>query len=78
MITKNVLAKGQIVIPKTIRELLGINVGDEIAIEVENEKLILTKKKNMAHVFSEVCERNSTGISMKKIKRELETRYGED
>jgi len=78
MITKNVFAKGPLVIPKTIRELLGINVGDEIAIEVENEKLILTKKKNMAHVFSEVCERNSTKISMKKIKRELETRYGED
>ncbi len=78
MISKNVLAKGQIVIPKTIRDLLGINVGDEIIIDVENEKIVLSKKQNIVDIFLDVCKRSSGKISMKEIKRELKTRYKED
>lgn len=78
MISKNVLAKGQIVIPKTIRDLLGINVGDEIIIDVENEKIVLSKKQNIVEIFLDVCKRSSGKISMKEIKSELETRYKED
>ncbi len=78
MISKNVLAKGQIVIPKAIRDLLGINVGDEMIIDIENEKIILSKKQNVVDVFLEVSKRSSGKISMKEIKRELETRYEED
>jgi AbrB family looped-hinge helix DNA binding protein len=77
-ISKNVLAKGQIVIPKTIRDLLGINVGDEVVIDIENDKIILSKKQNVANVFLEVCEKSLRRISMKEIKKELETRYEED
>ena len=78
MISKNVLAKGQIVIPKTIRDLLGINVGDEIVIDIQNDKIILSKKQNVVNVFLEVCEKSLRRISMKEIKKELETRYEED
>jgi len=78
MIIKSVLAKGQIVIPKTIRELLGIHVGDEIVIEVEKEKMILSKKKDQRDIFSEVCEKHKKKISMKDIKKELSRRYEED
>jgi AbrB family looped-hinge helix DNA binding protein len=78
MISKNVLAKGQIVIPKTIRDLLGINVGDEVVIDIENDKIILSKKQNIVNVFLEVCEKSLHRISMKEIKKELETRYEED
>jgi AbrB family looped-hinge helix DNA binding protein len=78
MITRNVLAKGQIVIPKTIRDMLGINVGDEIIIDVKDEKIILSKKQNIVDIFLEVCERSHSKISMKEIKRELECRYEED
>ncbi len=78
MISKNVLAKGQIVIPKAIRDLLGINVGDEMTIDIENEKIILSKKQNVVDVFLEVSKRSPGKISMKKIKRELKTRYEED
>ncbi|MEE8358488.1 MAG: AbrB/MazE/SpoVT family DNA-binding domain-containing protein [Candidatus Hydrothermarchaeales archaeon] len=78
MISKNVLAKGQIVIPKAIRDLLGINVGDEMIIDIENEKIILSKKQNVVDVFLEVSKRSSGKISMKEIKRELETRYEAD
>lgn len=72
------MAKGQIVIPKTIRDLLGINVGDEMIIDIEDGKIILSKKQNVVDVFLEVCKRGSGKISMKEIKRELETRYERD
>lgn len=78
MISKNVLAKGQIVIPKTIRDLMGINVGDEMIIDVENEKIVLSKKQNVVDVFLEVCKRSPCKISMREIKKELESRYEED
>ncbi len=78
MISKNVLAKGQIVIPKTIRDLLGINVGDEMVIDVENDRIILSKKKDVVDVFSEVSKQSTGKISMKEIKRELEAGYEGD
>ena len=78
MISKNVLAKGQIVIPKTIRDLLGINVGDRMIVDVENGKIILSKKQNILDVFLEVCKKSPGKISMKEIKKELDSRYEED
>jgi len=78
LISKNVLAKGQIVIPKTIRDLLGINVGDKLIVDVENGKIILSKKQNVLDAFLEVCKRSPGKISMKEIKRDLERIYEED
>ena len=78
MISKNVLAKGQIVIPKTIRDLMGINVGDEMIIDIDDKKIILSKKENLTDVFSEVAYSNSKKISMKEIKKILMSRYEED
>ena len=78
MIAKNILAKGQIVIPKTIRDLMGINIGDEMVIDIEGDKIILSKKQNVLEVFLKVCKESSGKISMKEIKKELATRYEED
>ena len=75
MMTRNVLAKGQFVIPKTIRELMGINVGDELVIDMENRKIIISKKEDVVGIFQEVCEANTRKITMKGIKKELERRY---
>ena len=76
MISKNVLAKGQVVIPKTIRDLLGINVGDELIIDVKDERIILSKKLDVLDIFQEVSDKRMSEISMKEIKKELESRYG--
>ncbi len=65
-------------IPKTIRDLLGINVGDEMIIDVEGDRITLSKKQNVVDVFLEVCKRSPGKLSMKEIKRELETRYEGD
>jgi len=78
MISKKVLAKGQIVIPKIIRDLMGINVGDEIVIDIDDDKLILSKKQNVVDIFLEVCKGSSSKVSMKEIKKELEARYEVD
>ena len=78
MISKNVLAKGQIVIPKAIRDLLGINVGDKLIVDVKNGKILLSKEQSIVDIFLEVCKRSPGKLSMKSIKRGLEGRYEED
>ena len=78
MILKNVLAKGQIVIPKTIRDLLGINIGDKVLVDVEDGKIILSKENNISKEFLEVSKKSKVKISMNKIKRDLRSRYEED
>ena len=75
MLSRKVLAKGQVVIPKAIRELLGISEGDDVVIEVDRKRIILSKKYDVCDVFLEVSERKGKKISMKQIKRELEARY---
>lgn len=75
MIVKQILSKGQIVIPKTIRELLGIKFGDKINIDVNNGKIILSKKQNIEKTFSKICNKHSQKISTKQIKKELKQRY---
>jgi AbrB family looped-hinge helix DNA binding protein len=77
MLSRKVLAKGQVVIPKTIRQLLGINEGDDMVIDVDKDRIILSKKSDVSEIFSEVVERKGKNISMKDIKRDLEARYEE-
>ncbi len=78
MIVRNILAKGQIVIPKTIRELLNINIGDELLIDIKDGKIVLSKKEKVSKVFYEISRKNKTKISMKEIKATLEERYKEE
>jgi looped-hinge helix DNA binding domain, AbrB family len=41
-------AKGQVTIPKTIRELLNLNEGDRVAFLEENGKIVITKASLIA------------------------------
>ena len=43
MIIVRVSSKGQIAIPKTIREQIGLTEGTDLAISVENQDLIMRK-----------------------------------
>ncbi|RLF41023.1 MAG: AbrB family transcriptional regulator [Thermoplasmata archaeon] len=78
MIVRNILAKGQVVIPKTIRELLGLNIGDEILIDVKDGKIILSKKERASKIFYEISRKSRTRISIDEIKETLKERYGEE
>ena len=38
---------GRIVLPKELRKYININPGDDFQIKIENEKIILEKKKRL-------------------------------
>jgi len=78
LIRRSVLAKGQIVIPKTIRDLLSIHVGDKMNIDLQNEKIIISKAQSKEDVFKKVSKKHAKKISMKEIKKELAHRYQDD
>jgi len=75
MMTRNVLNKGQIVIPKALRDILGIDVGDEVQIELEGRDIIMRKRSDPVDVFREVSISNDRKITMKDIKKDLASRY---
>lgn len=43
MITARMTSKGQITIPKEVREKLGIRVGEDVGFEEENGRLVIKK-----------------------------------
>ena len=43
MITVRVSSKGQIAIPKAIREQVGLDTGTELAIEIKGQELVIKK-----------------------------------
>jgi len=45
MPTKNVSPKGQVVIPKRIRDALGLKPGVDVTIEVRGEEIVISRPK---------------------------------
>jgi len=78
LISRHVLAKGQIVIPKVLRETLGMDQGDLVQIELEDDHLIIRKSTDPIEVFREISSSSGSSISMKEIRKELGDRYEED
>ncbi|MDG6225929.1 MAG: AbrB/MazE/SpoVT family DNA-binding domain-containing protein [Candidatus Thermoplasmatota archaeon] len=72
IISRPVLAKGQIVIPQAFRETLGINTGDKVQIELEDDHLIIRKKADPLEVFHEISVSFGSTITMKEIKKEYD------
>ncbi len=56
-----VLPKGQITLPKRIRKLLNINIGDSLIIEESNDKIILRKGKTI-HDFKDFLPKPNISI----------------
>ena len=46
MVTTKVNLKGQITIPRQIRQELGLRAGDEIELVIQNQALVLTPKEH--------------------------------
>ena len=59
-----VLPKGQITLPKKVRKELGINIGDTLLIEEQNNILILTKGKT---IFDYSGALPDLGLSIERI-----------
>jgi len=48
--TATVTSKGQITLPKPIRQALGISVGEKIAFDLRGSEIIVTKAEDSEHV----------------------------
>jgi AbrB family looped-hinge helix DNA binding protein len=76
MEVSRISSKGQVTIPKSIRELLKLNEGDRVAFLEENGKVIITKAslialRELQDVLSK--EAQEKGITEEEVLRELET-----
>lgn len=63
--------QGRVLIPKNVRERLGLRVGEEMAVRVENEGIILKPSRSLADFSSELkgCVKESTidPLALKKM-----------
>ncbi|MGC9307958.1 MAG: AbrB/MazE/SpoVT family DNA-binding domain-containing protein [Thermoplasmatota archaeon] len=75
MIEKRVLKKGQVVIPKAIRDLLGIHEGDTVIVDVDNDAIQLHKRRRVGAQLHEIAERHGKHLTMQAIKQQLTERH---
>lgn len=67
-----VTQKGQVTIPKRIRQWLGIKHGDEVVFEIEEKRIILRKKYRKANFRKYIgFLQNLTGYQVDNIVRQL-------
>lgn len=76
MIERKVLKKGQVVIPKSIRELLGIHEGDKIFIDLEDDNVVIRKEEKVSVVLGKIADKHHIKIDMDGIKKDLSERFG--
>lgn len=74
MEVSRISSKGQVTIPKTIRELLNLNEGDRVAFLEENGKIMITKASLIALNELQVAlskEAKEKSISEEELLNEL-------
>jgi len=66
--------RGQITIPKEIREYLNINVKSKIKVYIEDNKIVLEPVTNLNCLLKELEEEvKEKGLTREEIERELES-----
>ncbi len=76
-IERTVSEKGQIVIPRDVRNKVGIKPGSEVVFEVEGEKIVIRKKlspEEFIKRFGDVPKLKKP-ITIKEIKQILDEEY---
>jgi len=79
-VRRKVGQKGQIVIPKIIREFLTIAPGDEVILEVRGKEVIIRPKMDPAKFIEDFCAVNGRKLSEKidlekLLEEEIERRF---
>ncbi len=72
MMKTKITSKGQVVIPKDIREKLGLNPGTILNVKVEGKKIILEPASEPPEIFVELGERSEE--ILKELREESEER----
>ncbi len=78
IIRRKVGPKGQVVIPKDIRDLLEINPGSEVLIELSGNEIIIRaarKAENFLESFTKTPKKLKEKIDYKKLLDEQYERY---
>lgn len=78
-IKRTLSEKGQIVIPKDIREYLGLKPGSEIVFEMKDEEIVIKPRKDPRKFVEEFCnvpEKLKKHIDIKKLlEKQIEEEY---
>lgn len=81
MANKNIGTKGQVVIPKRMREALGLKPGVEVTLELRDDEIVI-KKPQVAGSYTEYfiatsCPKLKKKVDIKKLlNEEVEERFG--
>ncbi len=77
IIKREIGEKGQVVIPKDIREHLGLNIGANILFEVKGDEIII-RKEDAARIVEDFFNtpKIKNKISAKELKNIYEGQYG--
>ena len=80
-IRRTVGEKGQVVLPKDVRDYLGIKPGSEVIFEVRDKEVIVRPQKSgkeWLDDFLNVPEKLRKNITVKDIKKMLDEQYEEE
>ena len=75
---RTISEKGQIVLPKDIRDQLGLKPGSEIVFEISGRTITIRPKKNINHFVDEfiaITPKKSKSLTIKELNSILEEKY---
>ncbi len=74
---RNIGEKGQVVIPKDIRNHLGLRPGSEVVFEMKNSEVVIKRPLNSRQFVEDFCNvpNKLKKIDIKTIKKALEEEY---
>lgn len=76
MIKRTVGPKGQIVIPKDIREHVGMREGSRVVFEVKDKEIVIRNETDPEKYVEDFCNvPKKVKLDIKKIKKILEGQY---
>ncbi|MFW6375680.1 MAG: AbrB/MazE/SpoVT family DNA-binding domain-containing protein [Thermoplasmatota archaeon] len=75
MVEKRILNDGRIVIPKDIRDQLDIHEGNKVQIEIDGNKITISKQSCISERLKSIAEEHDSKVNIKKIKRSIKNRF---